>query len=183
MKAGAMCAAGILLGGYFGSEWAIHIKSGNLRVLFGLFLIVAAVMMWRKHDTPESPKMTLPNANNRLAAVLIMSTGVGIASGLFGVGGGVLLVPLLVGLLGFEQHVAQGTSLVALVPPTGLLAFMNYAAAGHVNWSVGLWIMPGIFLGGMAGAHFAEELSTRRLRSVLVILVLLIGLAEAFSAL
>jgi uncharacterized membrane protein YfcA len=183
LKAGLMCAAGILVGGYFGSEWANHLNSGNLRVMFGIFLIVAAVLMGRKHDTPGSPRRTLPNANHRLVAVLIISTVVGVASGLFGVGGGVLLVPLLVGLLGFEQHVAQGTSLVALVPPTGLLAFMNYAAAGHVSWRVGLWIMPGIFLGGLAGAHFAEELTTRRLRSVLVVLVLVIGVAEAFSAL
>jgi hypothetical protein len=90
-----------------------------------------------------------------------------------------LLVPLLVLVLGFDQHVAQGTSLVALVPPTGLLAFLNYATAGKVDWTVGLWIMPGVFLGAMAGATFAEELSSRILRRAVAVLLLVIGVWEA----
>lgn len=108
----------------------------------------------------------------------MMSICVGVASGLFGVGGGVLLVPLLVLLFGFDQHVAQGTSLVALVPPTGLLAFLNYAAAEKVAWTAGMWIMPGVVLGGTVDAHFAEELSSRRLRRVVAVLILAIGAWE-----
>ena len=77
----------------------------------------------------------------RLAKILLMACGVGVLSGLFGIGGGVVLVPLLVLLFGFEQHEAQGTSLVALVPPTGLLAFLGYARAGYVDWKVGLLLM------------------------------------------
>jgi uncharacterized membrane protein YfcA len=57
-----------------------------------------------------------------------VACGIGVLSGLFGVGGGILLVPLLVLVLGFEQHIAQGTSLVVLVPPTGLLAFLELCA-------------------------------------------------------
>jgi uncharacterized membrane protein YfcA len=168
------------LGGYFGSKIAIRIASRDLRELFGLFLIVAAVLVWQKNRS-AGPQQTSFDSGGRLLAIFLMSTGVGIASGLFGVGGGVLLVPLLVVVLGFDQHVAQGTSLVALVPPTGLLAFLNYASAGQVDWTVGLWIMPGVLLGGTAGAHFAEELSSRRLRRAVAILVFGIGFWEATS--
>ena len=106
---------------------------------------------------------------------------VGVAGGLFGIGGGVLLVPLLVLVFGFEQHRAQrSTSMVALVPPTGLLAFVNYARAGAVNWTVGLLIMPGVFFGAMAGTHLAQKLSSRGLRRA--VLVFAIGLWEATSA-
>ena len=73
------------------------------------------------------------NSNKRLFLIFLMAFGVGLAGGLFGVGGGVLLVPVLVVVFGFDQHLAQGTSLVAMVPPTGLLAFLNYAAAGEVR--------------------------------------------------
>src|ERR1700688_1721762 len=98
-----------------------------------------------------------------LFLIFLAGCGGGVASGLFGLGGGVLLVPVLVLVFGFEQHRAQGTSLVALVPPTGLLAFLNYAHAGEVNWTIGFLIMPGVFFGAMAGTRFAQRLSSGRL--------------------
>ena len=122
------------------------------------------------------------NSPTRLFLILLMSCGVGVAGGLFGMGGGALLVPLLVLVFGFDQHRAQGTSLVALVPPTGLLAFLNYASAGKVNWTVGLWIMPGVFLGAMAGTRLAQKLSAAGLRRAVAVLVFAIGLWEASAA-
>jgi uncharacterized protein len=180
LKAGILCALGILLGGYLGSRLAVSISSSDLRKLFGIFLVVAAVLVWHKRASPELTHQNPPDSSGRLLAILLMSVGVGIASGLFGVGGGVLLVPLLVLAFEFDQHVAQGTSLVALVPPTGLLAFLTYASAGKVVWTDGMWIMPGVVLGGTVGAHFAEELSSRRLRRVVAVLILAIGAWEIF---
>ena len=116
----------------------------------------------------------------RLFLILLMAVGVGVTSGLFGIGGGALLVPLLVLLFRVEQHRAQGTSMIALVPPTGLLAFLNYAHAGEVNWTVGLLIMPGVFLGAMAGTRLAQKLSTELGRAVAVVLFV-IGLWEISS--
>ena len=143
LRAGVTIALGFLLGGYFGSRLAIVLSSKILLGLFGLFLILSSVLLWRKG---EPRKLTGTdhgmNPRARLSLILLMAFVVGVAGGLFGVGGGVLLVPLLVIVFGFEQHCAQGTSLVALVPPTGLLAFINYARAGEVNWTGGLLIMP-----------------------------------------
>ena len=73
--------------------------------------------------------------------------------------------------------------MVALVPPTGLLALLNYAAAGEVNWTVGLWIMPGVFFGALAGTRMAQKLSSGGLRRVFAVLVFLIGVWEASSIL
>jgi uncharacterized membrane protein YfcA len=123
------------------------------------------------------------NSHKRLFLIFLMSCGVGVAGGLFGVAGGVLLVPMLVVAFGFEQHLAQGTSLVAMVPPTGLLAFINYAAAGEVNWTAGLWIMPGVFFGAMAGSRLAQRLSPRGMRRTFAALVFVIGVWEASSVL
>lgn len=118
----------------------------------------------------------------KLFLILVMACGVGVAAGMFGVGGGVLLVPLLVLLFGFEQHNAQGTSLVALVPPVGILAFINYAHAGHVNWTVGLLIMPGVFFGGLLGSRLAQTLSPRRMRRVFAIFLIVLGIWQIVSA-
>jgi len=118
----------------------------------------------------------------RLAKILLTACGVGVLSGLFGIGGGVVLVPLLVLLFGFEQHEAQGTSLVALVPPTGLLAFLNYAQADAVNWTVGLLLMPGVFLGGILGSQLAQRLTPQRMRWVFALFVFALGAWQAVSA-
>jgi uncharacterized membrane protein YfcA len=123
-----------------------------------------------------------PSNAARLALILVVACGVGICSGLFGVGGGVILVPLLALLFNFEQHEAQGTSLVALVPPTGLLAFINYAQAHAVNWTVGLLIMPGVFLGGLLGGRFAQTLTPVRMRRVFAGILFALGVWQVVSA-
>jgi len=126
-------------------------------------------------DPSAAPGVSRPV---RLAAILLVASGVGVCAGLFGVGGGVLLVPLLVLLFDFDQHVAQGTSLIALVPPVGLLAFLNYSRAHEVNWTVGLLIMPGVFLGGLAGSRLAERLSPRRMRRVFAMFLFILGVLQ-----
>lgn len=118
----------------------------------------------------------------RLLAVFAVASVVGVASGLFGVGGGVLLVPLLVVAFRYEQHRAQGTSLVALVPPTGLLGFLEYARGHYVDWKVGLLLMPGVFLGGLLGSQVAQRLSPQRMRRVFAACLFVLGAWQVFSA-
>jgi uncharacterized membrane protein YfcA len=86
---------------------------------------------------------------------------VGILSGLIGVGGGIILIPALVYMVGMGQHMAQGTSLAMLLPPTGVLAFLEYYKAGKVNWQLGLIIAGGVVLGGYFGLalHLGIKLS------------------------
>ena len=108
----------------------------------------------------------MPDTVLRQAAIFAMACACGVAAGLFGSGGGVLLVPMLGLFFGFSQHRAQGTSLIALVPPTGLLAFLTYWKAGDVSWRVGLLLIPGIFLGGIAGSRLAESLKPLRMRRI-----------------
>jgi uncharacterized protein len=116
-------------------------------------------------------------------AGIFFAAGVcGVASGLFGIGGGVLLIPILALLFSFEQHRAQGTSLIALIPPTGLLAFLAYARAGDVSWRIGLLLIPGVFAGGVVGAWLAKRLEPRRMRQVFAGSLLLLGMWQAVSA-
>jgi len=118
----------------------------------------------------------------RDAGIFAVACLCGIASGMFGIGGGVLLVPLLALLYGFSQHRAQGTSLVALIPPTGVLALMAYAREGFVSWKTGLLLIPGVFLGGILGGKLAEKLRPQRMRQVFAGILLALGAWQAFSA-
>jgi uncharacterized membrane protein YfcA len=114
---------------------------------------------------------------------LLAGVAGGIASGLFGIGGGIVLIPIFGLALGFDQHKSQGTSLVALIPPTGLLAVIAYAKAGYVSWLTGLLLIPGLFLGGIAGAKIAKRIEPRRMRQVFAVLLFLLGAWHTWGAL
>ena len=118
----------------------------------------------------------------RDAGVLFAGLTAGIASGMFGIGGGVILVPLLGLLLGFSQHRAQGTSLVALIPPTGLLAVIAYAKSDYVSWKIGLLLIPGLFLGGIAGGSLAKIIPAANMRRIFAALIFMLGIWQIFSA-
>jgi uncharacterized membrane protein YfcA len=83
----------------------------------------------------------------------------GILSGFVGVGGGIVIVPGLVYMLGFSQHQAQGTSLFILSMPVVILATINYWKSGNVNWKFGLIIAATFILGGYIGSKLALKIS------------------------
>src|ERR1700739_5121572 len=114
--------------------------------------------------------------------VLLAGVTAGVASGMFGIGGGVVLVPILGLLLGFSQHRAQGTSLVALIPPTGLLAVIAYAKSDYVSWQTGLLLIPGVFLGEIAGGNLAKRIPAARMRRIFAALMFLLGIWQVYTA-
>ena len=132
----------------------------------------------------QATRTELPMAKGmeRGAGILAVACICGIASGMFGIGGGVLLVPLLVLLFAFSQHRAQGTSLIALIPPTGVLALLAYAKEGFVSWKTGLLLIPGLFLGGIAGGKAATWIKPRRMRQVFAAMLFALGAWQAFGA-
>jgi len=184
LRAGIVCALGFLPGGYLGGRVALAISSHNLQGLFGLFLMFSAAMLWWQPGAKPGAESTAAAADRpagtlQLLGILAISVLVGVASGLFGIGGGVLIVPLLVLLFGFEQHRAQGTSLVALVPPTGLFALLAYYRAHQVDLIVALLLMPGFVIGGVLGGRLAAKLSPHRMRMVFAALLFAIGASQA----
>ncbi len=124
----------------------------------------------------------MPNGMGRSAGIFVVACVCGVASGMFGIGGGVLLVPLLGLLFAFSQHRAQGTSLIALIPPTGVLALMAYSKEGFVSWKTGLLLIPGAFLGGIAGGILAKRINPRRMRQIFAGILFALGALQAFSA-
>ena len=124
----------------------------------------------------------MPDSAMRSAGIFVAACVCGVASGLFGIGGGVLLVPFLALFFSFGQHRAQGTSLIALIPPTGLLAFLAYAKADYVSWKSGLLLIPGVFVGGILGGWLAKRLQPRRMRQVFAGLMFALGMWQAVGA-
>lgn len=111
----------------------------------------------------------------RIFAAIVVGLMVGVFSGMVGIGGGVVLVPILAYGFGMTQEMAQGTTLALLLPPTGLLAFWQYYRAGHADLKIGLLLALGIFIGGYFGGSWAQHMSNAALRKLFA--VVLVGIA------
>src|ERR1700682_4210656 len=105
--------------------------------------------------------------------ILLLGLGVGILVGLLGIGGGVILVPAMVYLLHFDQHMAQGTSLFILLPPIGLGALRGYWKNGQVDLPAGIYCAIGFLLGGYLGGRIAVPMSSTYLKAVFGLFLML----------
>lgn len=115
--------------------------------------------------------------------VLLVGLATGVLVGLMGVGGGIVVVPLLVHLFGFEQHLAQGTSLFLQLPPIGLGALREYWKSGDVDVPAGITCAAGALVGGYGGSLLALLLTARHLKAMFGMFLLLAAVLLARQAL
>jgi uncharacterized membrane protein YfcA len=115
-------------------------------------------------------------------AFLAAGFAAGIVSGMFGIGGAVILIPMLRYFFHFSQHEAQGTSLMVLLPPIGLLAALQYYKAGYVDVRAALLVALGLFIGAWFGAFGAIKMSNLLLQRAFALFIILIGLNMLFRA-
>ncbi|PJI08112.1 MULTISPECIES: sulfite exporter TauE/SafE family protein [Clostridium] len=105
----------------------------------------------------------------------------GILSGLFGIGGGIIIVPGLIFLKGFSQIKAQGTSLVAMLPPVGILAFMQYYKKGNVDIVAGIIICIAMVIAAKFGGQLANQLPVSTMKKAFGIFIILVGIKTFFG--
>ncbi len=117
---------------------------------------------------------------------LYLLAGIGLAagvlSGVFGIGGGVVIVPALIYLAGFRQHVATGTSLAVLLPPVGIAAVAEYYRHGNVDLRAALVIAIALTAGGWVGAIIANRMAGPYLRLAFGLFVVTLGVYLVFGA-
>lgn len=108
--------------------------------------------------------------------IIVMCIGLvaGVLSGLIGIGGGIIMVPMLL-LLGFTQQQAQGTSLAALLPPVTILAVLNYHKAGFIDWKYAIIISLVFVIGGYFGSKIAVNIDQRTLKKIFGFVLLIIA--------
>lgn len=99
----------------------------------------------------------MPDVSHRTARAIGVGVVAGFLSGLFGVGGGILIVPALVLVLHFGQRLAHGTSLAAVLP-IAISSLTSYAIEDKVDWPVGLWLAAGAVGGAFIGTYFLHKL-------------------------
>ena len=116
-----------------------------------------------------------------IIVLIIIGLLAGLLSGLVGVGGGILIIPLLIMFLGFTQHQAQGTALFAMLPPIGVLAAMNYYKEGFVKWEYAAVIALTFVLGGYFGSKISINLPNQIVRRVFGLVMLIGAIKFLFS--
>jgi uncharacterized membrane protein YfcA len=121
--------------------------------------------------------MAIATMEKRQLALAVLVTGVatGLFSGFFGVGGGVIGVPLLVGLVGLTQHKAHGTSL-ATITVTATASAAVYALRGDVDWGLAAEVACGSVIGVALGARLMAKVPAHQLRRVFAVFMLVIGI-------
>jgi len=115
--------------------------------------------------------------------LILIGLFAGMMSGFIGIGGGVVMVPALVYLMGLSQHEAQGTSLILMLPPIGILAVMNYYKAGQLNIWYGVIIAFAFVIGGYFGSKIALKMSPSKVKLIFGVLMLYIAIKMIYSGL
>ncbi|ANE76741.1 sulfite exporter TauE/SafE family protein [Dickeya solani] len=167
-----MLCAFATVSAYFAAHIASAIQVDNLQQAFAIFLLVLATYyIWQWINSRRSRTPTSVLSKRYLPALGVAS---GFMSGIFTVGGGLVVVPALVTLFGFTQTQAQGIAL-ALVVPGALAALVSYTQAGNVDWSTGIPLAIGGILSVSWGVALAHKLPVVALR--LAFCLVLVGVA------
>ena len=110
-----------------------------------------------------------------ILTLVLVGLAAGVLSGLFGIGGGVLIVPALVYFAGMSIKTATGTSLGALLLPVGLLGALTYYRAGNLDTRASLVVAAGIFFGAFVGARLAQSMSTTLLQRLFAVFLVVVA--------
>ncbi len=104
----------------------------------------------------------------------------GILSGLLGVGGGIVLVPIMVTYLGITQHIAHGTSLAVIVP-TALAGSIVYGLSGNINLTPALNLAIGSIIGASFGARWMKKIPAKQLKQLFGVFLIIVGIRMVLS--
>jgi len=120
---------------------------------------------------------------NNPAILIGVGIFVGIYSGIMGLGGGTVMIPVLVLLLGFTQHQAVGTSLAVMIPPVTLPAVIEFYRKGHVDLRIAAWIALGFIGGAFLGGFVANKINDTILRLIFGFILIYVGGYTLFQTL
>ncbi|MGQ9888609.1 MAG: sulfite exporter TauE/SafE family protein [Aggregatilineales bacterium] len=197
VRSAALVAAGLVLTVVIGAQIAINLPSNLLKQIYSVFLIYMGWRLaeprqvyaaWRARQRPgaAAPQADAPDAPVREPNVpwywlLLLGMAAGVASGMFGIGGGIIIVPALVGLFKYDQKLAVGTSLGALLLPVGLPGVIVYYQAGAFDVATAALVALGLALGALAGARIALNLPSRTVRRLYGLFLLAVALRFIFG--
>ncbi|MBK7762124.1 MAG: sulfite exporter TauE/SafE family protein [Bacteroidetes bacterium] len=115
-----------------------------------------------------------------IIGIVLLGFIAGVLSSMVGIGGGIVIVPILVLLFGLNQHTAQGTTLAMLSFPVSFAAAYTYHKKGLVDWRIALILCAGFVIGGFLGSKIAVELPVGTIKKVFAVLMIAIAVKFLF---
>jgi uncharacterized membrane protein YfcA len=180
----AYIAIGLIFGAIAGATIALNLPTQTLQQLYGVFLLfmswrfVEPRKLWaqyRKLTTPP-PELEVEEITPPFWVLIVLGVVAGVLSGMFGIGGGVVIVPALVAFLRFNQKRAVGTSLAVLLLPVSLGAVISYYNDGKLDPGVAAFVAAGLVFGAFGGARLALNLPTATVKRMYGVFLLFVGL-------
>jgi len=185
---GLIFLIGSIPGALFGVFLNKHIDAGKFLIFFGIFvLFVSVILMVRKYLKPlkvsrKGMRRTVINeVGQEVEYGLIpyiaipISFIIGMFSGLFGIGGGTLMVPAMILIFGFPPHIAVATSMFILFFAS-IASSISHIALGNVNWLYAIALVPGAWFGGKLGAYINSKMKGDSLVNLLRIFLIIVGI-------
>ncbi|AXI09869.1 hypothetical protein CUC15_13445 [Oceanobacillus zhaokaii] len=194
-QTGLLFLIGSIPGGVIGSWLNQFINADVFLLYFGILMIVISLLMFIKRDrsafklNPESTgvrSFTLHGITYHyripILSAIILSLFVGILSGLFGIGGGSIIVPAMILLFSVPAHIATATSMF-MIFFVSIAGSATHLVLGNITWEYAIFFIPGAWIGGRLGAWLNQRLPSKILEWILRILLIIIGIRMVFQGL
>ena len=175
---------GLLFGSFFGSELAVNMQGSLLAKLYAVFLIYIAVdylnipAMFRKKN---NELRAVSESSNPVWYYIALGVFAGVIAGMFGKGGGIIIVPALIKLFKYEPKKAAATSLAALQLPVGLPGVIVYAEQGHLHLLNAALIAAGLVVGAFLGTKIAIKMPSALFKKIYAVFLIIMAFYMVFK--
>lgn len=178
-------SGGLVVGSFFGAECAVMVKEDILARLYAALLFYIAIsyldipsMLKKEKKKTEYTETSQPL---NIWGLLAVGVAAGIIAGLFGKGGGIIIVPALVKFFRYDSKAAAATSLAALQLPVGLPSVIVYAKNGHLNLLTAALIAGGIVVGALVGTKIAVKMPSSWFKKIYAVFLFAVAFYMAFK--
>ncbi len=177
---------GLFLGSFLGGELAVNISESLLAKLYAAILLYIAlsyfdVFSYFKKSKNKKNSFNPGTPKKPIRVYIAVGIGAGIFAGLFGKGGGIVIVPVLIGLLHYDAKAAAATSLAALQLPVGLPSVIIYAENGHLNLLFAALIAVGILAGAFFGSKLGVKLPSALFKKIYALFLLVVAVFMVYK--
>lgn len=185
-KTGLVFAVVTMPGAYLGAWLTSQLQARDLGLIFGFFLVAVGVYIItdlsnfrRSKNQADASRQKSDSELVRSGKTIAIGAGLsffgGLASGLLGIGGGLLVVPILTFAMGMSIHLATATSMFTMIF-TSISGVVQHYQASHINFEIALLLALGAVFGAQVGAYTSKRISSKNLRRVFGIVVIVSGI-------
>lgn len=178
IKESLWISLGLFMGSFLGGELAVNISENLLAKLYAAILLYVSLSYFnlgalfkKKKSIPKTESVK----EHKFIAFVLVGLAAGIFAGLFGKGGGLVIVPMLIAVFHYDPKKAAATSLAALQLPVGLPSVLIYANEGHLNLNAAILIALGIVFGVFVGSKVGLKLPSAIFKKVYAVFLLVVA--------